>query len=666
MSERSFRRDYQRRLSSAKRRHQLKARKTAAAAVAVGAFALAAPASSSAASLVVGSNADTTGATDCLDSTNTDCTLRQAIADATGNTESDTITFASSVTGTITLTSALVFNESNSSYSTTITGPGSDVLAISGEGAYNVFDIETTGSSPGLTISGLTLTDGSGTFAGAMDTRPYSNVYLDHVVVSNSTATGDSTSSADLDGGGITNRGQMTITNSTISGNASTYPGSGSPPPFLYGGGGIDNVGQLTVDNSAVTNNTAYFIGGGIFQGNSDYASSLNVSNSTITGNSANYAGGGIAEFNQPKYASSHNSIVNTTISGNDAFYGGGFSGKYIGGRDNWIISHSTLSGNDSAYGGGAVIGNVPGSFELLDSTISGNYANVGGGMGISGAAAKYQDAVQLNNSTIASNHAYGSGGGIHLGGYYGSNPAPNDIPVLSTIAADNTNYGVAGQDLDVPDSATYPVGFNLSFSLVEHPGDAPITQTPPGSNIFGVDPQLGALADNGGPTQTQMPAITSPVVDQGSAPGNLTTDQRGDPRTVDTSPANASNGTDIGSVERSTGPPVPPPPPPPPSGGGTKVHGIKKKHKKRKHVLRTTKKSLKIHVSFSSADPSVTFRCSVDGKPAAPCTSPFSPRVSSAPGKGKIHTVTITTVDSAGNVVGKPRTIRFRIIQVT
>jgi len=151
-------------------------------------------------------------------------------------------------------------------------------------------------------------------------------------------------------------------------------------------------------------------------------------------------------------------------------------------------------------------------------------------------------------------------------------------------------------------------------------------------------------------------------VVDKGSAPGNLTTDQRGDPRTVDTSPANADNGTDIGSVELATGPP------PPPSGGaaGTKVHGIKKKHKKRKHVLRTKKKSVKIHVTFSSSTPGVTFRCSVDGGSAAPCTSPFSPSVSSAPGAGKIHTVTITAVDSAGNVVGTPRTIRFRIIRET
>ena len=76
---------------------------------------------------------------------------------------------------------------------------------------------------------------------------------------------------------------------------------------------------------------------------------------------------------------------------------------------------------------------------------------------------------------------------------------------------------------------------FDLSFSLIEAPGDAQFVEMPTGSNIFGLDPQLGPLANNGGPTETHLPSISSPVVDQGSAPGNLTTDQRGEARTVDT-----------------------------------------------------------------------------------------------------------------------------------
>lgn len=64
--------------------------------------------------------------------------------------------------------------------------------------------------------------------------------------------------------------------------------------------------------------------------------------------------------------------------------------------------------------------------------------------------------------------------------------------------------------------------------------------------NFFGTDPQLGPLADNGGPTRTMLPAVTSAVLDEGN-PGccaGLTTDQRGLPRIVNGTP-------DMGAVER-------------------------------------------------------------------------------------------------------------------
>src|SRR5207248_3162791 len=44
----------------------------------------------------------------------------------------------------------------------------------------------------------------------------------------------------------------------------------------------------------------------------------------------------------------------------------------------------------------------------------------------------------------------------------------------------------------------------------------------------FGANLQLQPLAFNGGPTQTQLLASTSPAIDHGSNPAGLTTDQRG------------------------------------------------------------------------------------------------------------------------------------------
>ena len=86
-----------------------------------------------------------------------------------------------------------------------------------------------------------------------------------------------------------------------------------------------------------------------------------------------------------------------------------------------------------------------------------------------------------------------------------------------------------------------------------------------------GVDAQLSALADNGGPTPTRLPAITSPLVGAvavqtcaAALQGGIVTDQRGLPRRF-------GGECDIGAVELQTEPtvhdvadPAPPIPQPP------------------------------------------------------------------------------------------------------
>ncbi|MGA9636757.1 MAG: choice-of-anchor Q domain-containing protein [Solirubrobacterales bacterium] len=172
----------------------------------------------------------------------------------------------------------------------------------------------------------------------------------------------------------------------------------------------------------------------------------------------------------------------------------------------------------------------------------------------------------------------------------------------------------------------------------------------------------MGGLANNGGPTQTQMPAVTSPVVDKGISPGPLTTDQRGDPRRVDTSVPNAADGTDIGAVELSTGPPGEAPAGAVPT---VRIHGIKKK-KHGKRVLHTFHNRLKAHIFFTSRVPGLVFLCRADKHHFKRCTSPFTVRLSSAPGKGKAHRIQVIAVDPATGQRSKTKTIRFRIVRKT
>src|SRR5262249_3017512 len=150
-------------------------------------------------------------------------------------------------------------------------------------------------------------------------------------------------------------------------------------------------------------------------------------------------------------------------------------------------------------------------------------------------------EALTIESSTISGNHADDSGGGIYQ--YYGET-------IRNTIVADNTANQGGGTDIYGPDTTPSPgsAPVNAAFSLIEHPG--PSTNST-GPNTFGLDPQLGPLAPNGGSTQTQALSATSPAVDKGNT--SLSSDQRGSgrPADIDTVPnAAGGNGADIGAFE--------------------------------------------------------------------------------------------------------------------
>ena len=95
---------------------------------------------------------------------------------------------------------------------------------------------------------------------------------------------------------------------------------------------------------------------------------------------------------------------------------------------------------------------------------------------------------------------------------------------------------------------------FAINHSLIENTAGAQIDDA--ANNIFGADPQLGALQNNGGATETILPNLGSPLIDAGIANG-LSSDQRGQARTFDSLAfpnVNGSDGTDIGATELQPG----------------------------------------------------------------------------------------------------------------
>jgi hypothetical protein len=304
-------------------------------------------------------------------------------------------------------------------------------------------------------------------------------------------------------------------------------------------------ISGVTITGGHAANNGFTNRGGGIY--NKDAA--LTVSSSVISNNYALDDGGGIYSFS----ASGSVTVVNSTMSGNRAgpagngnAYGGAIYSQY----SPVTVRNSTVSGNNSGGdGGGIYMSGTPidPSLTIENSTIANNTAGSGSsddGGGVWVCCGETDQSLTVKNSTITGNHvggASGFGGGLVL-----FDVAASNVNIQSSIIANNT--GTVGDDI----YSTY--GGQLGFSVVKELGadstDSGYSFTTTGPNITGVDPQLGGLASNGGPTQTEAPSGSSPVIDKGNSFG-LSTDQRGVPRPIDF-PAipNAGDGSDIGAVE--------------------------------------------------------------------------------------------------------------------
>ncbi len=246
-------------------------------------------------------------------------------------------------------------------------------------------------------------------------------------------------------------------------------------------GGGILNAGTLTVNNSTFTDNYAHD-GGGI--GN---IGTLTVNNSSFTDNSA-HGGGGILNDTGTLTVNNSTFTNNSAPDGTDQGHGGGICNQ---GGSALNITNSTFTDNSAYLGGG------------IDS-------NFGTGM--------------VTNCTISGNTSQDDGG------IWGEN-GPDGYGTMTlnnTIVAGNTGYDIS--DYIQPTSANNLIGNGTGITN--------LAQLAP-SNLIGttadINPMLGSLANNGGPTNTMALLPGSPAIDAGSnalavdANGNpLTTDQRG------------------------------------------------------------------------------------------------------------------------------------------
>ncbi len=205
--------------------------------------------------------------------------------------------------------------------------------------------------------------------------------------------------------------------------------------------------------------------------------------------------------------------INGLTITGGNAsdgffvlFNGGGG----IRNSENLTVSNSTLSGNTVENGDGGGSGNF-GDLRVSNSNISGNTADEGGGINNGGD-------LRVSNSTISGNTAE-EGGGIISFEFYNNGTA---TVTSSIIAANTDNQDIEGDPFTSGGNNLIGNGDGATGFTNGATGDLVGTTSNP------IDPLLGSLQNNGGPTQTQALLTGSPAIDAGSNPLNLEFDQRG------------------------------------------------------------------------------------------------------------------------------------------
>jgi len=266
-------------------------------------------------------------------------------------------------------------------------------------------------------------------------------------------------------------------------------------------GGGIDNDGDLTINDSTISNNTTSDAddGGGIRN-----LGTLEINRSTIIGNEADTdGGGGISNLEGEA------TLSNVTVSGNStAGAGGGISNN---GELN--LNNVTIAGNSATLGGGGLADGqvILKSVREIEPGEGDYFVSAGTSDGTARVAALGITGVTATNTIVA------------------SNPTGGDCLVEDLTSS--------GHNLDGDNTCTF-----------DQTTDKP-----------GVDPQLAALADNGGPTQTRAIPATSPATDAGDPATCLAEDQRG---FGFARPQDGNNdGTavcDIGAYEREAAGPTP------------------------------------------------------------------------------------------------------------
>ena len=440
---------------------------------------------------------------------------------------------------------------------------GEGNLTVDGGDRHTVFELWPDGAIPGqpyaVELHQMTIAAGRGSNGGIMNA---STLRLVNSSVSDNEGDGvggiHNTGTLTLDysnvsgnkgnwGGGIANDGTATINNSTVSDNETGNTGEG--------GGGIHNRATLTINESTVSGNVAVGSrGGGISN-----SGALTIHNSTISNNAGSgYAsGGGIyneRDFEEPRSEGELEqrgvaTLTHTFVSANAAEAGGG-----IQNNGEMTLIDCTVSENEARYHGAGISNG--GTMTVIASTVAGN---VGEGSSepepeptsASGGGFHNGGTLILINSTLSGNVVDGTGAAI-------SNTYYATLSITSCTLSGNTSSwdnGIAGGAMQMRNTIVDGDCVNVSTDSlggnIESPGDScGLGEAGDQVSVSAIELKLGALANNGGPTDTHALEVGSGAID--TVPGGGCVDPQGKPLSTDQRGVDRPQGPacDVGSFE--------------------------------------------------------------------------------------------------------------------
>jgi hypothetical protein len=351
--------------------------------------------------------------------------------------------------------------------------------------------------------------------SGALAVRPAYAVGLDRYVAKTGSDSGNCSSDPCLTiGYAITESGSNdvihigagTYTENLVTNKNLNFLGTGMQTTILDGGGvGTVITGDtynLFIQDLTIRNGYALESGGGI----NESGGVLNLSRVWVTGNVAKNGGGIVSSgplTMNDCVVSDNQANLDTNGDGGGLFLQGGAVVTVN-------ITNVTFSGNTASLYSGGIHNQGLGTLNLTNVTISGNTAKLNGAMTNTNHAT-----ANILNITIAWNHSSAAGGNGGIGNY-------------ATVYFKNSL--LSGNDTENCGNGTGGVMISLGNNL-ESGNNCNFTQT---SDLPNTDPQLGSLADNGGPTQTlalldaSVLHPRSPAIDAGADTGCPPTDQRG------------------------------------------------------------------------------------------------------------------------------------------